>query len=225
LVCDVKLSNEDIADGCGAAFETRGLVSRGSISYPDVTIPRNKVTFIIGESGTGKTTLLRLFNQTETQTSGTVSFFGSDLGDRTMELRKNAILCGQNVFLFNNTVRENFNEFRRYADLPPMSDNDILRFLEICCSGADLNKKVKNMSGGERARIFLAIHLSFRPLVLMLDEPTSALDRDTANAVMGNVRSYCIENEMTLIVVSHDRSIIDSFADEVIDLGGKKNGH
>jgi putative ABC transport system ATP-binding protein len=215
----------DIADAedNNCAFITKDLVSR-DISYPDIAIPRNKATFIIGESGTGKTTLLKLFNQTETQTSGTIRFFGSDRNERTIELRSKAILCGQNVFLFNDTIKNNFNEFRRYADLPPMPNGDITKFLEICCAEKDLNKMCRNMSGGERARVFLAVYLSFSPVVLMLDEPTSALDRDTASAVMKNIKSYCTENGMTLIVVSHDRSIVDSFADHVVDLGGKKDG-
>ena len=219
---------QDTDGGYDAAFVTKGLTARNAISYPDMEIPRGRVTFIIGESGTGKTTLLRIFNQTETQTSGTVgTFFCPDIsGIDAVTLRTNAILCGQNVFLFDRSVRDNFNEFRRYRGLSasPMPDDEILRFLNICCAGNDLDKMCRNMSGGERARVFLAIHLSFTPAILMLDEPTSALDRDTAAAVMGNIRSYCTENGITLIVVSHDRGMVDTFADNIIDLGGKRNG-
>jgi putative ABC transport system ATP-binding protein len=216
-------SNDDADEGSDAVFVTKGLTFR-NISYPEIAIPRNRATFIVGESGTGKTTLLKLFNQTVTQTSGTVRFFDSDVTGDTTRLRTKAILCGQNVFLFNDTVRGNFNEFRRYAGLPPLTDDDISKFLGICHAEKDLDKMCRNMSGGERARVFLAVHLSFRPMVLMLDEPTSALDRDTAAAVMGGIITYCIENGMTLIAVSHDRSIVDAFADKVIDLGGKRNG-
>jgi putative ABC transport system ATP-binding protein len=219
----VTPGSDDIAKCGDDAFVTKGLVSR-NISYPDITVQSSRTTFIVGESGTGKTTLLKLFNQTETQTSGTVLFFGSDLSGKTMELRRNAILCGQNVFLFNDTIRENFNEFRKYADHSCMDDHDIIKFLRICCAPEDLDKQCKNMSGGERARVFLAVHLSFMPRVMMLDEPTSALDHDTANAVIGNIKTYCVENGITLIVVSHDRGIVDTFADHIVDLGGKKNG-
>ena len=213
----------DVTDG--SAFATKGLVSRVGIRYPDMEIPRKGATFVVGESGTGKTTLLKLFNQTETQSSGSISFLGSDVAAmRATDLRRNAILCGQTVFLFDGTVRDNFTEFRRYRGLPPLCDNEIIRFLTICHGEPDLEKACRNMSGGERARVFIAIHMSFAPTVLMLDEPTSALDRDTAAAVMRNITSHCSEKGITLIAVSHDRSIVDAFADNIIDLGGKRDG-
>ena len=212
------------------AFVTKGLTVRNSIMYPDMEISRNKASFIIGESGSGKTTLLRLFNQTETQTSGTIWFFGNDVNTMDITaLRINAVLCGQKVFLFNGTIRENFNEFRRYVATDPRAGNPLTdevmkEFLNICCTEQDLDKDCGNLSGGERARVFIAIHLAFAPAVLMLDEPTSALDSETAMTMMKNIRSYCSEREMTLVVVSHDRKVIDAVADNVVDLGGRKNG-
>ena len=207
-----------------AVIITKGLVSRNSISYPDISIPYGKATFITGESGTGKTTLLRLFNQTETQMSGTISFNGSDVsGLDAVGLRTDVMLCGQTVFLFSGTIRENFNEYRRFRRSDPLSDEEMRRYLSICCAEYDIDRMCGSMSGGERARVFLAIHLSFTPAVLMLDEPTSSLDADTALAVMLNIKSYCTENGMTLISVSHDRNIVDAAADTIIDLGGRKN--
>ncbi|MCL1984387.1 MAG: energy-coupling factor ABC transporter ATP-binding protein [Methanomassiliicoccaceae archaeon] len=207
------------------AFVTKGLVCR-NISFPDISIPCGKATFIVGESGTGKTTLLKLFNQTETQTSGTILFFGSDISGikNTKEIRKKAVLCGQNVFLFGGTVKENFDEFRRYVNLPPLPDDEMMRFLNICRAEKDIEKVCKNLSGGEKERVFLSIYLSFRPSVLMLDEPTSALDRETALGVMNSIKEYCAGNGITLIAVSHDRNVIDAVADMIVDLGGKKNG-
>ena len=211
----------DVTD---AVFATKGLVFR-NISYPDIEILRNKATFITGGSGTGKTTLLRLFNQTATQTSGTIMFCGSDIGSlRATELRRKAVLCGQKVFLFDGTIRDNFDEFRRYRRLPALSDEDITRFLKICRLDHGPERDCGSMSGGEKARVFLAIHLSLGPVVLMLDEPTSALDNETAVAVMRNIKLYCTDNDITLIVISHDRTVVDSIADDVIELGGGKHG-
>ena len=188
-------------------------------------IPFKGATFVVGESGTGKTTLLKLFNQTETQSSGSISFRGSDVAAMSAtDLRRSVILCGQTVFLFDGTIRDNFTEFRRYRGLPPLPDDDIIKFLNICHAEPGLDKACRNLSGGERARVFIGIHLSFAPMVLMLDEPTSALDKDTAVAVMRDIRSHCSENGTTLIVVSHDHSVVDAFADNIIDMGGKKDG-
>jgi len=190
------------------AFATEGLKARDSISYPDIEIQRGKMTFIVGESGSGKTTLLRLFNQTETQTSGTIRFFGNDVSIMDVTtLRINAILCGQKVFLFNGTVRENFNEFRRYTAIDPkagnpLSDDAMKEFLSICCAEQDLDRECADLSGGERARVFIAIHLAFVPMVLMLDEPTSALD-PIATAKIEDLATE-LEKNYTVVIVTHN---------------------
>ena len=195
------------------------------IVYPDISIDSEKMTFITGESGTGKTSLLKMLNQTLSQTSGDIFFRDENVKDLdTLELRKKVFLCGQSVFLFDETVRDNFNRFRSYRNMPPLSDEDIKKFLDLCCIVTDLEKNCKNMSGGERARVFIAIYLSFSPEFLMLDEPTSALDKDTATALMTNLKRLVTDGGVTIAAVSHDRSIVEMFADDTIDLGGKKNG-
>jgi putative ABC transport system ATP-binding protein len=204
------------------AFRTEGLTARNSISFPDIEIRSNKATFITGASGTGKTTLLKLFNQTETQTSGKIFFFGKDVNDiDAVALRTDAVLCGQKVFLFDGTIRDNFGGYRKYVlGKEMMADAEIMKYLDICVAERDLDKQCKELSGGERARVFLAIYLSFAPKVLMLDEPTSSLDGDTAVKVMKNIVSHCSGNGMTLIVVSHDIAVTGAVADNVITLGG-----
>ena len=195
------------------------------IIYPEISIDAGKMTFIVGESGTGKTSLLKMFNQTLSQTSGEIFFRDANVEEfDVLELRKKVLLCGQSVFLFDGTVRENFERFRSYRGLSPLPDDDIEKFLRISCIDIDLEKSCKNMSGGERARVFIAIYLSFSPEVLLLDEPTSALDKDTATALMVNLKDLVRDDRMTIIAVSHDRSIVEMFADDVIDLGGKGNG-
>ena len=66
--------------------------------------------------------------------------------------------------------------------------------------------------------MYLAIFLSFPSDVFLLDEPTSALDQQTAAELIGNIKDHCRKNDLTALVISHDRSIVDSFADKVIEL-------
>ena len=74
------------------------------------------------------------------------------------------------------------------------------------------------MSGGERQRIYIAICLSFHPKVLMLDEPTSALDEATAVSLLQNLKQYCNEHGITLIAITHDKTLAKSYGDEYISL-------
>jgi putative ABC transport system ATP-binding protein len=72
------------------------------------------------------------------------------------------------------------------------------------------------MSGGEKQRAFTAICLSLMPKVLMLDEPTAALDEVNAENLLSNIKSFCAENDMTLIVVCHNLQLAKNFADNII---------
>ncbi|MEG1044647.1 MAG: ABC transporter ATP-binding protein [Oscillospiraceae bacterium] len=187
------------------------------IDYPSIKIMRNKTTFIWGESGCGKTTLLKLFNATLSPSTGEISYNNRNTFDMdTVQLRKEITLVSQTVFLFDKTIEENFNEFYKYRDVKPLSKEDMKKYLCICCADFDLSAQCERMSGGERQRVFIAICLSFLPKVLMLDEPTSALDSETANRFFENTKLFCSKNEITLIVISHDKTLADKFADEKI---------
>lgn len=95
----------------------------------------------------------------------------------------------------------------------------MLKFLALCQVPFTPDDLCDNMSGGEKQRVFLAICLSFLPKVLMLDEPTSALDARTADALMGAVKAHCHTQGVTLLVVSHDPTLAQRYADAQIYLG------
>lgn len=187
------------------------------IDYPDVSIEQGQVTFICGSSGCGKSTLLKLLNGTVSPRKGAITFDGRSIDEfDTVTLRKELILVSQSVYLFDSTIRENFEEFYRYRELPAPGDDEIASWLSLCCADFPLDMSCTSMSGGERQRVYIAIYLSFKPKAIMLDEPTSSLDSKTAAGLMENLASYCKSNRMTMIVVSHDRSLAERFADKTI---------
>jgi putative ABC transport system ATP-binding protein len=136
----------------------------------------------------------------------------------TIEHRKQVILVNQSVYLFDMTVRENFYEFYKYRDLDKPDDETINKYLKLCIADFNMDALCQNMSGGERQRIFLAICLSFMPKVILLDEPTSALDEKNAGNLISNVKKFCQENSMTLIIVSHSKQLAKQYADDCIEL-------
>nr|WP_281683236.1 ABC transporter ATP-binding protein [Finegoldia magna] len=188
--------------------------------YDDFSIDKNEVVFVVGKSGSGKSTLLKLINNTLQMKSGRIFYKDENiLNIKPVELRKNIIMTSQENFLFDMTIRENFHEFYKLRDLEELTDEEIATFLRITNFDVDLNLNVEKLSGGEKQRVFLAIALSLNPEVLLLDEPTSALDNKTAFDMMKNIVDYCKHNDITLVVVSHARQLVDEFADKIIDLG------
>lgn len=188
--------------------------------YDDFSIDKNEVVFVVGKSGSGKSTLLKLINNTLQMKSGRIFYKDENiLNIKPVELRKNIIMTSQENFLFDMTIRENFHEFYKLRDLEELTDDEITKFLKKTNFDVDLNLNVEKLSGGEKQRVFLAIALSLDPEVLLLDEPTSALDNKTAFDMMKNIVNYCKHNDITLVVVSHARQLVDEFADKIIDLG------
>lgn len=188
--------------------------------YDDFTINKNEIVFIVGKSGSGKSTLLKLINNTLQMKSGSIFYKDTNiLNIKPVELRKKIMMTSQENFLFDMTIKENFHEFYKLRDLEKLTDDEIVKFLKIADFDVDVNLDVEKLSGGEKQRVFLAIALSMRPAVLLLDEPTSALDRNTAFNMMKNIVDYCKNNDITLVVVSHARNLVDEFADKTIDLG------
>ncbi|MCL2563793.1 MAG: ATP-binding cassette domain-containing protein [Oscillospiraceae bacterium] len=191
------------------------------LQYPDLAIPADKTTFLCGESGTGKSTLLRLCNGTLTPTSGEVAYSGKPIETyNPCLLRREVLLVGQSVYLFDLSIADNFKEYYTYRDLPAPDAETMRVYLDICAAPFALDSMCNTLSGGERQRVFLAIHLSLRPKVLLLDEPSSALDEKTAETLIGNVKAYCASERISLVIVSHDKGLAAMYADDIIILGG-----
>lgn len=202
-----------------AILSTENLSFRSILRFPDLQIQSGRTSFISGESGCGKSTLLKLFNGTLSPDTGRVLYDGTDiLTLDAVRLRQEVLLISQSVFLFDGTIRDNFLEYYTYKNLPVPYKEDMEQFLHLCCADYPLDTIVSTMSGGEQQRVFLAINLSFSPKVLLLDEPTSALDSHTASQLFEHLTKHSRERGMSLVTVSHDRSLMETYADEIITL-------
>ena len=202
-------------------FVLKNVNFKGILNYSDIEIPKGGATFICGESGSGKSTLLKLLNGILSPTSGEITYLHKVLEDYDpILLRREILLVSQSVYLFDKTIKENFDEYYAYRNLEPLCEEQIKSYLDICMVNLPVDSMCHVLSGGERQRVFIAINLSYKPKVFMMDEPTSALDDKNANALMENIKAHCNANGTTLIVVSHDRAIAERYADNVIYLTG-----
>lgn len=191
----------------------------GFISYPTITIHPNSFTFLVGKSGCGKSTYLKLLNRTLAPSRGQILYQGAPI-DRypVLSYRREVLLVPQEIFLLDDTIRENFRFYYDARQEPLPADERISDFLKLCCTEFSPEDSCTSMSGGERQRVFLAIFLSMAQKVLLLDEPTSALDDATAVLLLRQLRDYCQEKGITALCVCHNTYLKDRFADNSIEL-------
>lgn len=203
-------------------FTTEKLVFANNIFYNDLNIPKGKISFIVGASGSGKSSLLKMFNHSLNKTSGKIFYCGKMLEEfDPIQLRREISLISQEVFLFSGTIENNFEKFYYYREQSLPSLEDLQYFLDLCAVVQPFSYDVAMMSGGERQRLYLAIFLSFNPQVILLDEPTASLDSSTANKVLQNIIKHSKKKSCELIIISHDENLRTKFAEYTITIDSK----
>lgn len=171
-------------------------------------------TAIIGASGSGKSTFLRLLNRFEEPTAGSIRLDGQPLGSFDVHaLRRRVVLVAQRPVMLTSTVGEEV----RVAQ-PELTDERALALLErTALVDIPLDRETATLSGGEQQRLALARSLAVEPDVLLLDEPTSALDEQAALSVDRVIRSL-VADGLTVVLVSHDLDRVADLADTVLVL-------
>jgi putative ABC transport system ATP-binding protein len=170
---------------------------------------------IVGPSGSGKSSLLRLLNRLDEPTSGTVFLDGQDYRQFSpRELRRRVGMVTQRPFLFPGNVAGNI----RFGPLQRgevVADEDIARLLERVGLPGFAGREVANLSGGEQQRVSLARALANHPEILLLDEPTSALDEQAKTGVEQLICSLVKDTSLTCVMVTHDRDQARRMCDRV----------
>ena len=170
---------------------------------------------IVGPSGSGKSSLLRLLNRLDEPTSGTVFLDGQDYRQFSpRELRRRVGMVPQRPFLFPGNVAGNI----RFGPLQRgevVADEDIARLLERVGLPGFAGREVANLSGGEQQRVSLARALANHPEILLLDEPTSALDEQAKTGVEQLICSLVKDTSLTCVMVTHDRDQARRMCDRV----------
>ena len=184
----------------------RSVAGKVVVAGATFAISTGEVLAIVGPSGSGKSSLLRLLNRLDEPTSGTVYVEGTNYRQiEPRHLRRKLGLVTQRPFLFPGTVFSNveFGPRQRGEVLSPKDVDDLLSRVGLDGFGP---RDVANLSGGEAQRVSLARTLANSPLVLLLDEPTSALDDASKADVESLVKNVVSERRLTCIVVTHDRA-------------------
>jgi putative ABC transport system ATP-binding protein len=175
----------------------------------DLDIPDGRVVAVVGPSGAGKTSLIRLLNRLDDPVSGSVAYRGAPIDSiRVRELRRRVGFVFQAPVMFAGTVADNLMLARDLAHevtgtptrAAPAPD-DALRLAGV--DPALASRDAQSLSGGERQRVSIARALMTSPDALLLDEPTSALDPEVADHIMATIRTLADTMHLAVVMVSH----------------------
>jgi putative ABC transport system ATP-binding protein len=181
-----------------------------------VGVSAGQTLAIVGPSGSGKSSFLRLLNRLDEATEGTVFLEGIDYRQiPPRELRRRVGMVTQRAFLFPGSVADNlrFGPAQQGETLPRGAIEDLLGKVGL---PGYADRGVANLSGGEAQRVSIARALANQPRVLLLDEPTSALDQQAKMGVEALIQEIIRQNKLTCIVVTHDMEQAVRIADRVM---------
>ena len=202
-----------------AALETRGLGRRYGSQWAlrDCTleVPRGSVTALVGPNGAGKTTLLRLAVGLTRPSAGSVRVLGLDPhADAAEALPRVGFLAQEHPLYGGFTVEEMLRVGR---ELNPGWDDAGARE-RIGELDLPLTKKVRRLSGGQRAQVALTLALAKRPELLLLDEPVASLDPLARREFMQSVLEAVAERELTIVLSSHLLADLERVCDHLVIL-------
>lgn len=185
------------ASGVSKSFGDRSAVNNLSLS-----VGRGEIGGLIGPNGSGKTTMIRLFNGLLRPDAGSIRVNGLDpLLDGEQVRQQSGVLTESADFYRHMSALDNLKFF---ADLYGVTDPGRPReLLETAGLGADLNRKVGGFSTGMRKRLGFAKSLLHRPFILFLDEPTNGLDPDGTREVLETIRKLNQTEGTTILICSH----------------------
>ena len=185
----------------------------------DLEVPGGQLTAIVGPSGGGKSTLVRLLNRLEDPDAGRILLGGVELERLpVLELRRRVGLMLQKPFMFPGSVLDNLQIpfLYRNASPPDAGDSQLLTLLDSCGLDGDfLEREARSLSIGQQQRVSLARTLLPGPELLVLDEPTSALDRPTGDRLAETLKRICRERQLTVVMVTHDLRLAGRVADHL----------
>ena len=194
-----------------------------ALSGIDLRIKKGEFVFIIGDSGSGKSTMIKLLLHELVPSEGKIMVMGEDVGrlrhGKIPKYRRNLGIVFQDFRLLKDrNVYENVAFAQRIVQV---SNKEIKRNVPSILATVGLAGKYKarprQLSGGEQQRVAIARALVNRPAILLADEPTGNLDPDTTWEIM-KLLEQINENGTTVLMVTHNREIVDTMKKRVVTM-------
>lgn len=200
-------------------FHLKNVKFKDILDINNIKLEEHLTTAILGSSGGGKTTFLKLLNNMISADRGKITYKNKNIESYDpVELRREVVMLPQNPEIFKGTIKDNFKITEKIADNGISQNVDYEDLLKKVSLTQNLNDGAENLSGGEKQRLALARVMLLKPEVLLLDEPSSSLDKSTEEQIIKMVVKYADENNRTLIMVTHSPEIAEKFADKIINI-------
>ena len=187
----------------------------------NLNVANNEVVVMIGASGAGKSTVLRMINGLETVTSGEILIDGADIahkGTNINKVREKIGMVFQHFNLFPN-MSVMGNVTLAPTELGIASKEEAIKQAKAMLEVVGLTDKADAMpaqlSGGQQQRVAIARALAMHPDIMLFDEPTSALDPEMVGDVLGVMRRLAKQG-MTMVIVTHEMGFAKEVADRVV---------
>lgn len=190
--------------------------------FDQVNLPGDSVIAIQGESGCGKTTMMRGINRYYPKTKGKIELFGEDLDTISQEeLAQEVFYLPQKPYFFAGSVRDNLiygieKEIKDQELKEALSKSELLDTLEVKgmenhCDPLDVlvGEGGSGLSGGEGQRLSIARAFLRKPKLLIFDESTANLDSETALIILEHIEAYARKNHIGIIYISHDEHVVE----------------
>jgi len=211
----------DSGDGARSAIETRGLTKRfrrvTALSDCSITVPAGRMCALVGPNGAGKTTLLEMIIGLLEPTEGELSVFGeTSHSPMAARLARVGYVAQDHPLYRDFSIADMFHLGR---SMNPNWDQGLAQ-ARMDALDIPLKRKVKSLSGGQRAQIALTMALAKRAPLLVLDEPVSSLDPIARLEFMREVMAAAAGTGLTVIIASHVVSELERFCDWLIVLTG-----
>lgn len=204
-------------------YKLKNVKYKNILDIENLEISPGKITCILGESGGGKTTLIKLLNRMISPTSGEIFYKNSQIDNMDpVKLRREAIMLSQFPAIYPGNIRENLLIGLKFSQKTPVDDDTLLETLKKIHLNKRLEENAENLSGGEKQRLALGRIMLMNPKILLLDEPSSALDKKTEKNIIMEVVDYIKENNKTLVIVTHSKEIAEEYSDEIIEISKGK---
>lgn len=176
-------------------------------------LARNENLAILGQSGSGKSTILRLISGFEFPKKGEIILDSKDITFTPPEKRNIGILFQDYALFPHLSVFENIA-----FGLKKKDKNKALEFLDLIKMQEYKNAYPYSLSGGQQQRVALARALAVRPKLLLLDEPFSALDKELKSSIRASIKELLELTNTPSIIVTHDEEDARIFANKIVNL-------
>lgn len=200
-------------------FEFIDVKYKDILNLPTLYIEKEKITTLVGASGSGKTTILRMLNKLISPSQGRILFNGVDLREiNSVAHRRRVTMLSQSPAIFEGTIRDNLVAGLRFQQREIPSDEALYQVLEQIKLKKPLESSANTLSGGEKQRLALGRLLLLNPEVYLLDEPSSALDDEMEEIIIQMLAKHVKKEGKTIVMVTHSKAIAEKYSDTIIEI-------